>query len=109
MPKVEFGASTRGVSPVLLRVPAKAQFVQIDLKLSSPLAEKYREVLLASTGEQLWAQEFPASILPTAHRSVIVLPAAILQPGLYHFQVKRRSGGGQFELSEDHVFRVAKE
>jgi hypothetical protein len=109
MPTIEFGASTRSVYPALLRIPAHAQFVRIDLRLSLPLAEKYREVVRASSGEQLWAQEFPASILPAAQRSTIVLPAPILLPGLYHFQVEKASLGRQFELSEDHVFRVAKE
>jgi hypothetical protein len=109
MPTIEFGASTRSVYPMVIRIPAHAQFVRIDLKLSLPLAEKYRMVVLASSGKQLWAQEFPGSILPAAQQSTIVVPASILLPGLYHFQIERASAEGQFEQSEDHVFRVAKE
>ena len=109
IPTIEFGASTRSVYPALLRITPKAQFVQIEVKLSLPLAEKYREVVLASSGEQLWAQEFPVSVLPVAHQSTIVLPASILVPGLYHVQVERASAEGQFEPSEDHVFRVARD
>jgi len=108
MPTIEFEASTRSVYPVVFRIPAYTQFVRIDLKLSLPLADKYREVVLDSSGEQLWAQEFPVSILPASQRSTIVLPASILPPGLYHFHVERASAEGRFELSEDHVFQVAR-
>lgn len=109
MPILEFASSTRSVYPVLLHVPSQAQFVRIDLKLSLPLAAKYREVVLGQSGEQLWAQEFPASILPASNESAIVLPASILRPGLYHFQLEIASPEGQFEESADWVFRVTKE
>lgn len=109
MAVLEFTSSTRSVYPALLRIPAQAQFVRIDLKLPLPLAAKYREVVLAQSGEQLWAQEFPASILPATKESAIVLPASILPPGLYHFQLENASSEGQFEESADWVFRVANE
>jgi hypothetical protein len=80
MPVIEFAFSTRSVYPPLLRIPAHAQFVRINVKLSLPLALKYREVLVASNGNQFWAQEFPASILPATTESTIVLPTSILPP-----------------------------
>src|SRR4051794_5076274 len=61
MPAIEFAFSTRSVYPPLLRIPAHAQFVRINVKISLPLGMKYREVLVASNGDQLWSQEFPAS------------------------------------------------
>jgi hypothetical protein len=109
MPAIDFEFSTRGLSPALLRIPAHAQFVRINLKLSPPLAMKYREVLVASNGDQLWTQEFPASILPTTKESTIVLPASILTPGTYHFRLERASAEEHFEESGDWVFRVEKD
>jgi hypothetical protein len=109
MPTIEFGAATRSVYPTLLRIPAKAQFVRIELKLPSPLAEKYREIIVDPSGQRLWALEFPASIVPAGQRSTIVLPSSILEPGLYHFQVERAPAEGQFGPLEDHVFRVVRE
>lgn len=109
MPTIEFAASTRGVTPALLQIPAGTRFIRIDSKLSLPLADKYREVVLTSVGDRIWVQEFPSSILSAARHSTIVLPASILQPGLYHFQIERAPAKGQFELSEDHVFRVVRE
>jgi hypothetical protein len=109
MPALEFASSTRSIYPALLRVPKQAQFVRIDSKLPRPLAVKYREVVVTSSGEQLWEQEFPASILPATQQSTIVLPAPILQSGLYHLQIVSASAEGRFEMSEDYVFRVAKE
>jgi len=109
MPTISIEGSTRSVYPIVLRIPAHTQFVRIDAKLSLPLADKYREVVLDSNGEQLWAQEFLASILPATQRSTIVLPASTLPPGLYHFRIERASAEGRFELSQDHVFRVARE
>ncbi len=109
MPVIEFAASTRSVYPALLRIPAHAQFVRIDVKLSLPLAMKYREVLIASNGDQLWAQEFPASILPATKESTIVLPTSILPPGIYHLRLERASAADHFEESADWVFRVPKE
>ena len=109
MPAIKFGFSTRGVYPALLRIPTHAQFVQINLKLSPPLAMKYREVLVASNGDQLWMQEFPASILPETKESTIVLPTSILTPGNYHFRLEGASAEEHFEESGDWVFRVEKE
>jgi hypothetical protein len=109
MPLIEFAFSTRSVIPPLLRVPAHAQFVRIDVKQSLPLAMKYREVLIASNGDQLWAQEFPASILPATNQSTIVLPASILSPGSYHLRLERASADNRFQESGDWVFRVARE
>lgn len=109
MPVLEFAPSTRSVYPVLLRVPAQAQFIRVDVKLSLPLAMKYREVLVASNGDRLWSQEFPALELSTAPQSTIVLPTPILPQGLYHFQIERAFAEGRFEQSADYVFRVVKE
>jgi hypothetical protein len=109
MQVLELASSTRNVYPTLLHVPVQTQFVRIDLKLPLPLAAKYREVVLSQSGEQLWAQEFPASILSASKESAMVLPASILPPGLYHFQLENASSEGQFEESADWVFRVVKE
>jgi hypothetical protein len=109
IPRIEFAFSTRSVFPDLFRIPAHAQFVRIDIKQSLPLAMKYREVLIASNGDQLWAQEFPASILPPTNQSTIVLPASILLPGSYHLRLERASADNRFEESGDWVFRVVKE
>ncbi len=109
MPLIEFAFSTRSIYPTLLRIPAHAQFVRIDVKQSLPLAMKYREVLIASNGDQLWTQEFPASILPPTNQSTIVLPTSILSPGSYHLRLERASADDHFEQSGDWVFRVAKE
>jgi hypothetical protein len=109
MPMIEFASSTRSVFPPLLPIPAHAQFVRIEVKLPLPLATKYREVLVASNGEQLWTQEFPASILPATKESTIVLPASIVPPGSYHLRLEGASADDHFEESGDWVFRVSKE
>jgi hypothetical protein len=109
IPAIEFAFSTRSVVPPSLRIPAHAQFVRIDVKQTLPLAMKYREVLIASNGDQLWTQEFPASTLPPTNQSTIVLPASILSPGSYHLRLESASTDGHFEESGDWVFRVAKE
>ena len=109
MPVIEFAFSTRSVHPPTLPIPAHAQFVRINVKLSMPLALRYREVLVASNGEHLWAQEFPASILAATEESTIVLPRSILPPGTYHLLLETASADDHFEESEDWVFLVAKE
>jgi hypothetical protein len=109
MPLIEFALSTRSVYPALVRIPAHAPFVRIDVKQSLPLAMKYREVLIASNGDRLWAQEFPASILPPTNQSTIVLPTSILAPGSYHLRLERASADDHFEQSGDWVFRVVRE
>lgn len=109
MPAIEFAFSTRSVYPPKLRIPAHAQFVRINVKLSMPLAIRYREVVVATNGDQLWAQEFPASTLPATNESTIVLPTSILPTGSYHLRLERASADGHFEESEDWVFLVAKE
>ena len=108
MPVIDFAFSTRSVYPLLLRIPIHAQFVRINLKLSLPLAMKYREVLVASNGDTLWAQEFPASILTATNESTIVLPTSIMPPGSYHLRVETASAGDHFEESGDWVFLVTK-
>lgn len=109
IPVIKLASSTRSVYPALLRIPAHAQFARIDVEQSLPLAMKYREVLIASNGDQLWAQEFPASILPPTNQSTIVLPTSILSPGSYHLRLERASADDRFEESGDWVFRVTKE
>ena len=109
MPVIEVATATRDVVPPKFRVPATTRFARIDWKLSEPLAENYREVLLSGTGKKLWAQEFPAATLSPANRSIIVLPASILVPGIYHLRLDRETTGGQFEESADYVFRVVRE
>jgi hypothetical protein len=109
MPEIEFAFSTRSVYPPSLRIPPHAQVVRINVKLSMPLAVRYREVLVASNGDQLWAQEFPASILAATKESTIVLPTSILPPGSYHLLLERASADDHFEESEDWVFLVARE
>jgi hypothetical protein len=109
MPAIEFAFSTRSVYPPSLRIPSHAQFVRINLKLSMPLAIRYREVLVASNGEHLWAQEFPASIVAATKESTIVLPTSILPPGIYHLLLETASADDHFKESEDWVFLVAKE
>lgn len=109
MPVIEFASATRSVYPVVFRIPAEAIFARIDWKLSAPFAQKYREVLLSGSGQQLWMQEFPAAILAPAQRSTIVLPAYILVPGIYHLRLDRNSANGQFKESDDCVFRVVKD
>ena len=109
MPAIEFAFSTRSVYPPLLRIPAHAQFVRINVKISLPLAMKYREVLVASNGDQLWSQEFPASIVAATNESTIVLPTSILAPGSYHLRLERASADDHFEESGDWVFLEAKE
>jgi hypothetical protein len=109
MPVIEFASATRTVYPTVFRVPADARFARIDWELSPPLAEKYREVLLSGSGQQLWAQEFPATVLSAARRSTIVVPASILAPGIYHLRLDRDSTNGQFEELADSVFRVVRE
>ena len=109
MPAIEFAFSTRSVYPPSLRIPAHAQFVRINVKLPPPLAIRYREVLVASNGEHLWAQEFPASILAATKESTIVLPTSILPPGTYHLLLETASADDHFEESADWVFLVAKE
>lgn len=110
VPLIEFASSTRSVYPPLLPIPARAEFVRIDVRLPLPLATKYREVLVASNGDQLWTQEFPASILLAATKqSTIVLPASILTPGSYHLRLEGASADDHFEELGDWVFRVAKE
>lgn len=108
-PVIEIADSSRGVLPPSVRIPAQAEFIRIDLKLSPPLADRYREVVLTSSGEELWGQEFSGSILPSDGQSTLVLPVSVLAPGLYHVQVKSASAEGRFVLSEDHVFRVVKD
>ena len=108
MPGIEFGSSTRGVQLPRLNIPAHAQFVRFVVKIPFP-ADKYREVLVASTGELIWSQEFPASSLPATQQSAIILPASVLTPGMYHLRLEKAFGAGQFEESADWVFRVAKE
>jgi hypothetical protein len=104
MPVIEFAPATRSVYP--LRLPAHAQFVRIDVKLPLPLATKYREVLVTPNGEELWRQEFPASILPDTKESTVVLPASILRPGSYHLRLEQASAGDRFIQSGDWVFQV---
>jgi hypothetical protein len=108
MQAIEFASSTRGVYPSLLRIDAHAEFVRINVKLSPPLALKYREVLVGSNGDQLWTQEFPASTIPTKE-STIVVPTSILTPGNYHLRLERALSEEHFEQSGDWVFRVEKE
>jgi hypothetical protein len=93
-----------------LHIPRQAHFARFDVKLALPVAVKYREVIVqVQSGEQLWAQEFPASNAPASQQPTIVVPAAILPPGPYHFQIEVVSADGRFELSEDHVFQVIRE
>lgn len=109
MPVIEFASATRTVVPPKLRIPAEARFARIDWKLPAPFAEKYREVLLSGTGQELWAQEFPAAVLSPGKQSTIVLPASILTPGAYHLRLDRDSTKGQFEEVTDCVFLVVRE
>ena len=108
MPMIEFASATRGVYPVLFRVPVDARFARIDWQLSAPFAEEYRVVLLSGNGQQLWAQEFPVAVLSPSKRSTIVLPASILAPGTYHVRFDGRFTRGQFEELADFVFRVVR-
>ena len=106
MPAIEFALSTRDVVPPLLRIPAHAQFIRMDVKLSLPLARKYRAVLVSSSGDQLWTQEFSASIVPPTHEITLVLPASLLSLGNYHLQLESSSEDSRFKQSADWVFRV---
>jgi hypothetical protein len=106
MPGIEFESSTRDVHPSLLRIPAHALFVRIGVKLSLPLAMKYREVLVASNGDRLWTQEFPASTVPATNETTIALPRFLLPPGNYHLLLESASANDHFEESADWVFRV---
>jgi hypothetical protein len=106
MPVIGFESSTRSVYPQTLRIPAHARFARINVKLPLPLAMKYREVLVTSNGEELWSQEFPASILPATKESTMVLPASILQPGSYHLRLEQASADNHFAESGDWVFQV---
>jgi hypothetical protein len=108
MPVLELASSTRGVVAPLLRIPDHAQFARIVVKVPSPVAERYREVVLAGS-KQIWAQEFPASALPATLQSDLVLKATLLSPGSYHLQIEKASANGPFELSVDYVFHVAKQ
>jgi hypothetical protein len=109
MPMIVFASNSRDVLPVLFHVPADTRYVRIDWKLSTPFAERYREVLLSKT-DQLWAQEFPAAVLSPAEQSTIVLPASILVPGIiYHLRLDGGSARGQFEELADCTFRVVRE
>lgn len=109
MSQMKLAPSTRSVNLPPLEIPAHSQFVRIDMKLSLPLATKYREVMVASNGQPLWTQEFPASILPATKESSIVLPASILPSGTYHLRLETASAGDRFEESGDWVFQVTKE
>lgn len=109
MPVIEFESTTRTVYPVVFHVPAAAQFARINWRLSAPFAAKYREVLLSGSGQQLWAQEFPAIVLSPARQSTMVLPASILVPGTYHLRLEGSSTKGQFEELGDFVLRVVRQ
>lgn len=109
MPVIEFESTTRAIYPIVFHVPTAAQFARIDWRISTPLAAKYRQVLLSGSGQQLWAQEFPANVLSPARQSTMVLPASILVPGTYHLRLEGGSSGGQFEELADSVFRVVRE
>jgi len=98
---IEFARSTRSVYPPLLPIPAHEQFVRIDVKLPWPLATKYREGLVASNGDQLWLQEFSASILPATKESTIVLPTSVVPPGKLPSPVEGVFDDDHFEESGD--------
>jgi hypothetical protein len=108
MPVIEFASTTRTIYPVVFHVPAAAQFARIDWRLPAPFAAKYREVLLSGSGQQLWAQEFPAIVLSPARQSTMVLPASILVSGTYHLRLEGSSTKGQFEELGDCVLRVVR-
>jgi hypothetical protein len=109
MPVIEFASATRAVVPPKFRIPADARFARIDWKIPAPFAQKYREVLLSGTGQELWAQEFPAAVLSPGNQSTIVLPAFILTPGAYHLRLDGYSTKGEFEEVTDCVFLVVRE
>lgn len=106
---IELPYSTRDVHLTQLSITPHTKMIRIDVELPLPLAVRYREVLLTSNGEELWAQEFPASILPQAEKSTIVLPASILPPGEYHFNLEKASAKGQFEQAGDWTLQVPRE
>jgi hypothetical protein len=107
LPEVEFASIKRSVIPPLLRISGHARFAQIKVKLSEPLAVKYREVLIAN-GDQLLTLEFPASSLPSTKESTIILPTWILHKGSYHLQLEKSNAEGHFEEPKDWVFNVEK-
>lgn len=106
---IELASSTRSVYPLMLHIPGQARFLRIDIEIPLPLAARYREVVLTPSGEDLWAQEFPASILPTPAKSSIVLPASILRPGTYVFRLEAAEAEGNFSEAAEWVLQVPKE
>jgi hypothetical protein len=108
LPKVELASTKRSVIPPLLRISTQAQFAQIKVKVSGPLAAKYRVVLIAK-GDRLLALEFPASNLPSNKEITLVLPTWTFQKGSYHLQLEGSNAEGHFDQQSDWVFNVEKE
>lgn len=106
IPVIDFASSTRGVYPVRLRIGVRTRFVQIAVKLPSASVMKYRLTLVSPNGDQLWMQEFPASTIPLAKESTVVLPTSLLPPGIYHLRLETPSSGERMEMSGDCVLRV---
>jgi hypothetical protein len=106
MPIIDFSSSTRDVHPILLRVPVQAQFVRMQVSLPSWDSSKYRELVLAEDGRQLWAQEFIGSSVPASSRAESIVSASVLSPGVYHFKLVEASSEDKFQELIDQVFRV---
>jgi hypothetical protein len=104
---IDLAPTAREGTTKVFHVLADAPWARIDWEFSAPSAERYRELLLSSTGEQIWAEEFPASALVGAKRSTMILPASLLPPGTYHLQIHSLRATGQSQELADAVFHVA--
>jgi hypothetical protein len=106
MPVIDFSSSTRDIHPILLRIPAQAKFVEMEVTLVRPLSASYRELVLRQDGKQMWVQEFPSSFVSATGKCASAVPASALPPGVYHFKFEEGSSEGRFQELIDQVFRV---
>src|ERR1035441_940220 len=86
IPTLDFSSSTRSVYPALVHISADVKFVRIEVHVTNPVPGKYREIVLSQNGEQIWTQEFSATIACISGSCTSALPAIALPAGVYHFK-----------------------
>lgn len=100
---------TRGLQrQVILRLPAQARIVWIDLDFPDILRGSFREELISASGDRVWMQEFTAPTASPLTRNSIALPASVLSPGDYQIKLEEAESGGAFQTVGTYSFRVAR-
>jgi outer membrane murein-binding lipoprotein Lpp len=94
-----------------LRVPADAQFVQLQLGLEGPMRRSnYRAVLRTERRQTIWIEDLPAPASVDGNRfPELRLPAATLQPSQYQLSLQGADSQGRFSELASYAFRIVRQ